>query len=194
VSLYRIGAFKTSDVPAVAGALRWWAAGLIFYSMSIFFLKAFYSLKDTRTPMLVNLALTVFVHIALYWVLSTGIGPWPGLGVNGIPISDGVFYFSLSVALGLFLRHRIGGFDARGIASMFARMTLASVVGAACAWGISYALAPLVPGLSGAILQVTLGGVVGLAIAMGAGHLLGVTEVSLATATISRTFTRRRSS
>jgi putative peptidoglycan lipid II flippase len=194
VSLYRIGAFKTSDVPAVAGALRWWAAGLIFYSMTIFFLKAFYSLKDTRTPMLVNLALTVFVHIALYWVLSTGIGPWPGLGVNGIPISDGVFYFSLSVALGLFLRHRIGGFDARGIASMFARMTLASVVGAACAWGISYALAPLVPGLSGAILQVTLGGVVGLAIAMGAGHLLGVTEVSLATATISRTFTRRRSS
>lgn len=192
VSLYRIGAFKASDVPAVAGALRWWAAGLIFYSMTIFFLKAFYSLKDTRTPMLVNLVLTILIHIALYWVLSTGIGPWQGIGINGIPISDGVFYFSLSVAFGLLLRRRIGGFDIRGIASMFARMTLASVVGAAFAWGISYALTPVVPGLAGAVLQVTLGGVIGLAVAMGAGHLLGVTEVSVATAAISRVLTRKR--
>ena len=42
--------------------------------------------------MWVNLALTGGVQIALYWLLSTGVGSWPGIGINGIPIADVVFY------------------------------------------------------------------------------------------------------
>ena len=96
VSLYRVGAFKASDVPLVVGALRWWACGLIFYASTMFLLRTFYSLKDTRTPMLVNIALTV-VQIGLYVVLSTGIGAWPGLGINGMPIADVVFFTLSSI-------------------------------------------------------------------------------------------------
>ena len=91
VSLYRVGAFRARDVPLVVGALRWWACGLIFYASTMFLLRTFYSLKDTRTPMLVNIALTV-VQIGLYVVLSTGVGAWPGIGINGIPIADVVFF------------------------------------------------------------------------------------------------------
>ena len=48
VSLYRVGAFRASDVPLVVGALRWWASGLIFYASTMFLLRTFYSLKDTQ--------------------------------------------------------------------------------------------------------------------------------------------------
>ena len=192
VSLYRVGAFKKSDVPPVAGALRWWAAGLIFYALTIFLLRAFYSLMDTYTPMIVNLVLTIVVQIALYWILTTGIGLWHGIGINGIPIADSVFYLCISVVLALLLRRRIGGFDARGVASTFVRMTVASVAGAAVAYSASFLLATIAGGLLGAVVQVVVGGVLGLGVAMGLGRLLGVAEVSTATAALTRFVRRER--
>ena len=192
VSLYRVGAFKKSDVPPVAGALRWWAAGLIFYALTIFLLRAFYSLMDTYTPMIVNLVLTIVVQIALYWILTTGIGPWHGIGINGIPIADSVFYLCISVVLALLLRRRIGGFDARGVASTFVRMTVASVAGAVVAYSVSFLLATMASGLLGAVVQVVVGGVLGLGVAMGLGRLLGVAEVSTATAALTRFVRRER--
>ena len=190
VSLYRVGAFKASDVPLVAGALRWWAVGLIFYASTMFLLRTFYSLKDTRTPMWVNLVLTVFVQIALYWLLSTGIGSWHGIGINGLPIADSVFYLCVAAVLAWMLRSRIGGYDFRGIARTFLLMTVASVVGAIAAWGIALMLADVGRGFAGSLLQVAVGGTAGLAIAFSVGKLLGVTEVSDALSTVKRVGTR----
>ena len=192
VTLYRVGAFKTTDVPPVAGALRWWAAGLIFYALTMFLLRAFYSLKDTYTPMIVNLVLTIVVQIALYWVLTTGVGGWHGIGINGIPIADSAFYLCISVVLAVLLRRRIGGFDARGVASTFARMTGASVAGALVAFSASFLLATVAGGLLGAVVQVAVGGVLGLAVALGLGRLLGVAEVTTATAALTRFVRRER--
>jgi putative peptidoglycan lipid II flippase len=190
VTLYRVGAFKSSDVPVVAGALRWWAAGLIFYALTMFLLRAFYSLKDTRTPMWVNLVLTVCVQIALYMLLSTGIGSWKGIGINGIPIADATFYFCVAMTLALLLRKRIGGYDIRGVASTLLRMALASAIGAAAAWGVAAALAPIGGAPSGAIVQVMCGGIVGLVVAFGFGRLLGVDEVAQGGAMVARAFGR----
>jgi putative peptidoglycan lipid II flippase len=186
VTLYRVGAFKSSDVPVVASALRWWAAGLVFYALTMFLLRAFYSLKDTLTPMWVNLVLTIFVQIALYWVLSTGIGSWPGVGINGIPMADAAFYLCIAATLALLLRKRIGGYDIRGVASTFVRMGIASVIGAACAWAVSRAFAAIGGGPSGALVQVAVGGIVGLLVAFGAGRLLGVAEVAQGGALVAR--------
>ena len=185
VSLYRVGAFKAADVPQVATALRLWAAGLIFFACMMFVLRTFYSLKDTRTPMLANLALTP-VQIGLYVLLSTGVATWSGLGVNGIPIADGVFYALLLGTLLLLMRRRIGGFDLRGVGSTFARMLVASAVGGALAWGIATLLAPDVPQFGPALIQVAAGGAAGLAVAFGVGRLLRVPEISLVTAMARR--------
>ena len=190
VTLYRVGAFKSSDVPVVASALRWWAAGLIFYALTMFLLRAFYSLKDTKTPMWVNLVLTVCVQIALYMLLSTGIGSWKGIGINGIPIADATFYFCVAMTLAWLLRKRIGGYDIRGVASTFVRMALASAIGAAAAWGIATALAPIGGAPAGALAQVASGGIVGLVVAFGFGRLLGVAEVAQGGALVGRAFGR----
>ncbi len=180
VSLYRVGQFKASDVPMVASILRLWALGLLFFACMMFVLRTFYSLKDTRTPMLANLALTP-VQIGLYVVLSTGVATWGGLGINGIPIADGVFYALLLSALLVLMRRRIGGFDLRGVGASFGLMLIASVLGGAVAWGVSELLAPPVPRFGPALVQVAAGGAAGLVVAFGVGRLLRVREVSLAT-------------
>jgi putative peptidoglycan lipid II flippase len=190
ISLYRVGAFTAADVPLVAGALRWWAGGLIFYATTMYLLRAFYSLKDTLTPMWVNLALTGCVQIALYLLLSTGIGAWPGFGINGIPMADVAFYFCVSVVLALLLRRRIGGYDFRGIASAFVRMAIASILGGAAAWGVARLISPVGERFSVALLQVVCGGAVGLLVAFAVGRLLGVAEVEQAVALIRRVFAR----
>ena len=180
VTLYRVGAFQEKDVPIVAGALRWWAVGLIFYASTMFLLRTFYSLKDTHTPMWVNLVLTGCVQIALYWLLSTGIGSWHGIGINGMPIADSVFYLCVAGTLAALLRRRIGGYDLRGIASTFARMGVASVLAAIIAWGVAFGLSRVTNGFAGALVQVAVAGMLGLMAAFALGKLLGVTEVSAA--------------
>lgn len=194
ISLYSVGAFEPSSVPVVASALRFWATGLIFYASMMFVLRAFYSLKDTRTPMLANLALTT-VQIALYWVLSTGIGSWDGLGVDGIPIADVVFYALLFGTLALLLRRKIGGFDLGGIAGVYLRMTVAAAVGGAAAYATAEALAPVASGVTGSLLQSGAGMIVCLAVALVIGRILGVAEVASAIALfgrLARRVTRRK--
>lgn len=178
VSLYRVGAFQAEDVPAVAQALRFWSAGLLFFACMMFVLRTFYSLKDTRTPMLANLALTP-VQIGLYLLLSTGVASWKGIGVSGIPIADGVFYLLLFSVLALLMRRRIGGYDFRGVVSTFGRMAVASILGGAVAWGLSAALAPGQPGFWGAIVQLAAGGTAGLLVVWGAARLLRVDEIAI---------------
>lgn len=185
VSLYSVGAFSESDVPAVASALRVWASGLIFYASMMFVLRAFYSLKDTKTPMFANLGLTG-LQIALYVALTTGIAGWAGMGVNGIPLADVIFYAALFVTLAILLRRKIGGFDMSGIAGVYLRMTVAAVMGGVAAYFTSQSLEPMVTGVAGALVQSIIGGMVCLIVAFTAGKVLGVAEVSSAVALVGR--------
>lgn len=179
VSLYRVGAFKASAVPQVVGALRWWAVGLIFYALTMFLLRTFYSLKDTRTPMSVNLVLSAF-QIGMYLVLTTGIAGWSGLGINGIPIADAIFFALSTLVLAIILRRRIGGYNLAGVASTFARMAVASAIAATAAWLVATRLQPFVHGFIGYLIMVAAGGGLGLLIAAALGRLMRVSEVSLA--------------
>jgi len=185
ISLYRVGAFKQKDVPIVAGALRYWAVGLVFYAGTMYVLRAFYSLKDTRTPMFVNLGTTT-VQIALYVILSTGIGSWPGMGINGMPAADVVFFALTFAILSFLIRKRIGGFDVKGILRSYALMAVASVIGGVVAFGVSYALSTVVDGFGGSLLRVIVGGGAGLAAALAFGRITGVAEVATATALLGR--------
>lgn len=190
-SLYLVGRFSANAVPAVAGALRWWSVGLVFFACMMFVLRAFYSLKDTRTPAQVNLFTTV-VHIGGYVVLSTGLAAWHGLGLNGIPIADGIFYALQFVVLLTLMRKRLGGLDLRGFASTIARMAIASVAAAGVAYGVAAAVAPVAEGFVGGAAQVAAGGISGLLAVWIAARLLRVAEVTEFTARIAARLTRRR--
>lgn len=192
VSLYRVGRFTAADVAPVVSALRWWALGLVFFATMMFLLRSFYALKDTKTPAIVDLVLTV-PRIALYTVLATGIATWAGIGLNGIPIADGLFSLAMTVALAWLLRKKIGSFELRGVVSDGAKMAVASLAGAVVAWGLAMLLEPVATGLPLSLLQLLVGGTAGLAVAFGCGHLLGVPEVDRAWRGLARLAGRKRS-
>ena len=135
--------------------------------------------------MLANLALTP-VQVGLYVLLTTGLAGWTGLGINGIPVADGVFYVLMLGTLAVLLRRRLGGYDIRGIVQVFTRMLAASILGGLVAFGIAQALAPARPAFGPAVLQVTVGGAAGLLVAFGLGRAFGVPEVSAATDLLRR--------
>ncbi len=174
-SLYLIGRFDAADIPAVAAALRWWAAGLVFFSCMMFSLRAFYALKDTRTPMLVN-ACTTIVHVGGYLVLTTGIGRWSGLGINGVPLADDIFYALQFGVLALLLRRKIGAFGLRGFSGAVLRMLAASLLGGTAAWGVSGALASGSPSVAGTLLQLSVAAAAGLTLTFVAARLLRLPE------------------
>lgn len=184
-TLYLIGRFDAADIPAVTSALRWWGLGLVFFACMMFSLRAFYSLKDTRTPMLVNLV-TTSVHIGGYLVLTTGVAQWAGLGIDGVPIADGVFYALQFGVLAVLLRRRVGSFGLKGFIGAFARMVIAATAGGAAAWVLHRTLAPLSAGAAGALLQVVVGGCVGLVIAYLIARILGITEMNIVSDFVER--------
>lgn len=174
--LYVIGRFKTGDVPAVASALRYWALGLVFYACMMFVLRSFYALKDTRTPMLANAGTTV-IQIAGYWVLTTGFGAWGGMGLDGIPLADGIFCLAQFTLLAWLLRRRIGSFGLRRFASSLPAAALTAIACGAAAWGVSLPLAAAGEGAGGAVVTLLAAGTVGLAVAWAVGRTLDVAGV-----------------
>ena len=189
VSLYRVGAFTADSVAPVADVLRLWGFALVPFAAMMFVLRSFYSLKDTQTPAFANLALTS-VQIGLYWTLTTGVADWAGLGINGIPIADAVFYSLMLVTLLFLLRRKIGGLDLRAVSTTFGKMLIASLFAGAAAYGVTVLIDPLVTSVIGSLMQVLLGGVVCFGVALVVGRLLGVSEVASVTSMVRRALSR----
>jgi putative peptidoglycan lipid II flippase len=192
VSLLRVGRFTSGAVEPVAQALQWWSVGLVFFAAMMFLLRTFYSLKDTRTPMIVNLLVTA-LQIALYVALTTGLAAWRGLGVNGIPIAESVAWAIRALALAVILRRKISGYDAGGVLRVYALMTVASAIGAGAAYFLAGWLAGFTSGVWGAIVQIAVAGTVGLAVAFALGLLFGVREVRAASSRLARSLRGRSS-
>ncbi len=178
ITLYRAGAFTSSDVPVVAEILAWWGVALFFFATYMYVLKTFYSLQDTKTPMTVNLILTVG-QIGMYAGLTVGFGGWAGLGLKGIPIADMLFYGVSLATLSLILRRKIGGYDMRGILWMLVRTAIAALLGGLVAYGIVLATPGLTGTRTGFLLQLLIGGVSGLGVSYGVAAALRVEEVGI---------------
>ncbi|MDO9556794.1 MAG: murein biosynthesis integral membrane protein MurJ [Coriobacteriia bacterium] len=191
ITLYVFGRFTSADVPLVSEILVWWAAGLFFYAGYMYVLKTFYSMQDTKTPMITN-ALTTVLQVSLYAALTVGVGAWAGLGLKGIPIADGVFFVVHLTVLAFILRKRIGGYDFRGIAWSLGRVLAASVIGGAAAIGMMDITSALGGLRLGFIVQLILAGTVGLVIAYGLAWAMRVPEVNLVYSKITDRFTGRR--
>ncbi len=191
ITLYVFGRFTSADVPLVSEILVWWAAGLFFYAGYMYVLKTFYSMQDTKTPMITN-ALTTVLQVSLYAGLTVGIGTWEGLGLKGIPIADGVFFIVHLAILALILRKRIGGYDFRGIAWSLGRVLAASVLGGLAAIGIMDLTGGLAALRLGFVAQLAIAGTVGLTVAYGLAWAMRVPEVYLVFSKIAGRFGGRR--
>jgi putative peptidoglycan lipid II flippase len=133
--LFQRGAFDAQSTEQVAWALLWFSAGLVGHSLLEIVSRAFYAMKDTRTPALVGTAamsLNVILSLA-FSALFTRLGWMPH---GGLALANSLATaIESAVLLGLMGR-RLQGLDLARIQRGLLATLLASVLMALCvvAW------------------------------------------------------------
>jgi putative peptidoglycan lipid II flippase len=145
--IFERGQFLPSDTQAAALALMAYAPGLVGYSAVKVLSPTFYALRDSRTPVVISVT-AVLMNAALSLAF---VGR---LGYVGLALGTALASLLNAGLLLVLLRRRIGGIEARRLASTFVRIGIASAVMAGAAWGTHALLeARVVPG-PGLVAQV----------------------------------------
>jgi putative peptidoglycan lipid II flippase len=183
--IFEHGEFTAMHTLWTAGALRFYAIGLLAYSVVRIVSPVFYALGRNRTPVIVSIA-TVVVNASLNIALVRV------LGFRGLALGTSIAaLFNAAVLLTLLRRH-LGGLQEGRLASLFARVVVASAVMGAAASVADGALESVLPG-DGVVTQIVrLASTIGVALAVlaGASWLLRIREftesVSLVTKRLRR--------
>ena len=186
--IFERGRFLPADTEAVALALMAYSPGLVGYSAVKVLSPTFYALRDSRTPVVVSVA-AVLINAALNVMLVRTVG-YAGLGLGTALAS------LVNAALLLWLvQRRLGGIEGRRLGSTLVRITLASAVMAAAAWGLHAWLAAGVLAGGAFVLQVLRVGAsigVALVVLVAAARLLRIQEFEEAFGKIVRRLRPRR--
>jgi putative peptidoglycan lipid II flippase len=170
------GRYSAADAKVTGDALIAFAVGLAGYSLYLFTLNAFYSLKDTRTPFLVNVAENV-TNILLALLLF-------GQGAPGLAAAYSAAYLLAAGLAAWALHRRIGGFVGPE-ATDLGRQVL-RILGASAAMAVVVLVVrTLTPaGFGGSLANLFVAAPLGLAAFLVAGHALGIEGVERAVTTV----------
>jgi putative peptidoglycan lipid II flippase len=124
--LFERGSFHAADTAATAGALRFYAPGLLGYSAVKLAVPSFYALHESRTPVIVS-ALTVVVNLILNLTLVRV------LGYRGLALGTALTALLNAGVLLWLLRTRLSGLDGARVARAFLKIVAAAVVMAVAA-------------------------------------------------------------
>jgi putative peptidoglycan lipid II flippase len=136
--IFEHGAFTPAHTAATAAALAFYAPGLVGYSAVKIAVPTFYSLRDSRTPVVVS-GITVLLNVVLNVTLVRVIG------FTGLALGTAASAIFNAGALLWLLRSRLGGLDERRVAGSFARIGAASLVMGLAAWATDAAIAAWTP-------------------------------------------------
>lgn len=183
--------FGTSDTRMLASVVLYFVLGLFFFSIFMLVLKVFYSMQDTRTPMIIAafiIGLNIAVDFIYFYSFSGNV-----MKVSGLALGNTTAYVVGAVALVWVLRKRLGSLDGRRIGGSLAKICVASaVMGGAC-----YAAAWLVESTVGVqsfgaqLLQVSVAILVSVAVYTGMAFLLRSEEMRALRGLLSRLAKRK---
>jgi putative peptidoglycan lipid II flippase len=185
--LFEHGRFTAIDTEATAGALRWYAIGLIGYSAARIASPTFYALRQSRTAVVVSVA-TIVINVGL------SVGLVTVMGFRGLAFATAIAALVNGAALVWLLRRRLGGLEGRRLGTVSTKVLVAASVMAAGSWAIEVAMLTLLPGdgvfFRGVRLAAAIGG--GLAVLAGAAHLLRIEEFAAAWRVVEARFAKNR--
>jgi putative peptidoglycan lipid II flippase len=178
-ALFARGATSYTQAGQIGGVLAVFAVGVLPFSIYQLQSRAFYARADTRTPALVQVA--VSVAMVLFDLVASAVLP-DSVRIYGLAAGLGVANCVGAVVTATLLRRQLRASQAPGTGrSMFdalGRMAVAGVVGAFAAAFAARALTPLFPkSWEGAALVVTLASLAYLVVYGALLLLLGVDEV-----------------
>lgn len=170
------GATRAVSGALVSDILVSFALGLFAFSAFQLLLRAFYSMQDTRTPALVNVAavgINVGANLLFYFTFD--------LGVQGLALGHATAYAFASLALLVLIRRRIGGVDGARVLGSVGRTLLAGLTTAGAAWAVARWLGDAVgvTSLGEQALQVISAVGVGLLVFLLVATLLRIEEVQM---------------
>jgi putative peptidoglycan lipid II flippase len=179
--IFERGAFTPDATIATAAALRFYAVGLLGYSVVRIASPTFYAIGQNRTPVKVSVV-TVIVNAALnIWLVRV-------MGFRGLALGTSIAALFNAMLLMILLRRHLKGIEAPRILASFMKILIASVAMGAAAVGVDMALQTWLPGSGLAVQIARLAAAIGVALAVLAGgaHALRIREFRDAVALVTR--------
>jgi putative peptidoglycan lipid II flippase len=185
--IFERGRFTPEDTFATASALRFYAIGLLGYSVARIASPTFYALGQNRVPVQVSVA-TVLVNAALNLALVRV------LGFRGLALGTSIAALFNAAALLYLLRRRLGGINGGRLAASLLRIGIAAVVMGVAAVAAGRQLDSLLPGVTLFAQALRLTGTIAIALAVlgAAAHLLQIREFRDAVALVRARWRGRR--
>jgi putative peptidoglycan lipid II flippase len=172
IGLIEHGRFTHASAVLTADALRAFAVGLVPFAVYLYALRGFYSLRDTRTPFVIN-CFENGLNIAFAALL------YPHFGISGLAYGFSAAYAVSAVVALTVLRPRLAGLDG-------ARALQTLLKAAAAAGALAIATALVAHAINNAIAAVIAAGVVGAVVYLGALRALGADEIRATLAAVRR--------
>jgi len=178
--LLQHGFFKAGDTELLSEVLFFMALGLIPYSIDMLLTKTFYSMQDTRTPMIIN-CFVVAINITANLIFFKLIG------VKGLALGFAVAYLFSMLIDGTVLRIRLGRIGGRRMLSTASKTLAAAAVMAVVIYASRFMIEELFPiaGLWKELLDMILPLAEGLAVFFFVAHAMNMEELPLLARTMS---------
>lgn len=166
------GQFDWEATILTARALSFFALSLFAQCLIPLLARVFYSLQDTRTPVIISV-FSLLINIGLSLPLTRAFG------IAGLALSFSAASAVNMILLWAMLRQRLGPLDDRRVVRSTFLITLISILAGAALYGALYLVAPFVdtrtgPGL---LIQAGSAGIVGLLVYLGLAKVLGMEEM-----------------
>lgn len=115
------GAFDEKAVKLTANALMFYTPAMIAYGVRDILFKAFYSLQDTKSPML-NSFLGIFINIILSLILVNR------MQVSGLTLASAISALVTTLILIFILNNKLDGINLKYLIEIFGKITVASFI------------------------------------------------------------------
>jgi putative peptidoglycan lipid II flippase len=137
--IFEHGRFTSADTLATAGALQFYAVGLVGYSVVRIVSPAFYALRRSRIPVVASIA-SVVANVALAFALVRV------MSFEGLALATSLAAIVNAAIQLVLLRRELGTIHAGRIALTFAKTVVAALAMGAAAWYAEWWLRTVWPG------------------------------------------------
>ncbi|MCK9218258.1 MAG: murein biosynthesis integral membrane protein MurJ [Firmicutes bacterium] len=119
--LFGRGAFDAKAIDLTSYALFFYSVGMVGFGLREVLSRGFYSLQDTRTPM-INAFIAMVMNIVLNIILSRF------LGIGGLALATSISAIFCTVLLFISLKKKIGSFGIKEISISLSKILFASLI------------------------------------------------------------------
>ncbi len=119
--LFGRGAFDPEAISLTSNALFYYSIGMLGFGLREIISRSFYSLQDTKTPM-INAAIAMVMNIVLNLILSRY------MGIGGLALATSISAIFCTILLFISFRKKIGPFGMKNIIISSTKILCASLI------------------------------------------------------------------